>query len=197
MKFDETRELLKLITAYDLRTTGPADIAAWFAAVGDLDLDDCQSAVVLHYRDMEDRIMPKHIRERVAGAAADRHPSAKAIPPIHRASDEVARRGSDMARLFLGAERKHLDEPLAFGVMVPQGGARSAVKARRELVLSQPEIAARLCEPPLGYQRPEQWNGFIPPEFWCEQRNDSPQRAALLDICSAAGYIPPKDVTHV
>lgn len=194
MQFDETRELLKLITAYDQRTTGPADIAAWFSAVSDLDLDDCQSAVVMHYRSTDQRVMPSHIRELVKGTQAEQHPSAKAIPPVIRYGEDVARRGSDLARLHIGVQRKHLDEPLAFADLIPDGGLHAAVVERREMVLRHPDVARRLCEPPLSFKHPSQWNGFVPPELWAEQFNDSPRRAALLDICREAEAY---DAAHV
>lgn len=52
----------------------------------------------------------------------------------------------------------------------------------RNLVLSYPDIAERLCERPLNHARPEQWNGYIPPAYWQEKENDSPRRAALISI---------------
>lgn len=36
-------------------------------------------------------------------------------------------------------------------------------QARRARVLAHPDLAARLCEPPLSYARPDQWNGYVPP----------------------------------
>lgn len=57
---------------------------------------------------------------------------------------------------------------------------------RRALVLRHPEVARRLTRPPLDYARPEQWTGYIPPESWNGEHNDSPRRAALLDIIAAA-----------
>jgi hypothetical protein len=62
----------------------------------------------------------------------------------------------------------------------------SADQSERARVLRHPEIAARLCKPPLHYSRPEVWTGYVPPETWRDQHNDSPQRTALLDIITAA-----------
>lgn len=56
----------------------------------------------------------------------------------------------------------------------------------RAMVLSHPDLAARLCAPPLDYKRPDQWNGFIPPEYFNGHFNDSPRRAALVEICAEA-----------
>lgn len=57
---------------------------------------------------------------------------------------------------------------------------------RRTLVLSRPDLARRLTQPPLNYTQPEQWNGYLPPEHYNGMVNDSPRRAALVDIIAAA-----------
>ncbi len=56
----------------------------------------------------------------------------------------------------------------------------------RAMVLAHPDLAAKLCQPPLSYQRPEQWNGFVPPEYFNGRPNDSPRRAALVAIIAEA-----------
>lgn len=53
---------------------------------------------------------------------------------------------------------------------------------RRRRVLAHPDLAARLTERPLDYTKPEQWNGYIPPEYWAQARNNCPRRAALLQL---------------
>ena len=64
--------------------------------------------------------------------------------------------------------------------------ASPAAIAERDRVLRHPDIAKRLCDPPLRYSRPEVWNGYVPPDTWRERHNDSPQRVALLAIITAA-----------
>lgn len=73
--------------------------------------------------------------------------------------------------------------------------ARDAAKQtaeQRKLILAYPDIAARLCNPPLGYARPDQWTGYIPPAYDRENAigvtplNDSPRRAALMELLEAA-----------
>lgn len=61
-----------------------------------------------------------------------------------------------------------------------------ACHAERDRVLRHPDIAKRLCDPPLRYSRPEVWNGYVPSETWQGRHNDSPQRAALLAIITDA-----------
>lgn len=59
-------------------------------------------------------------------------------------------------------------------------------RENRDAVLAHPDLAQKLTEPPLDYQRPEQWNGFVPPEYFNQQVNDSPRRAALVEIVAEA-----------
>lgn len=65
MTLEETVDLLTTAAAFDRRTVGETDAVAWHAAVGDLRLEDCQAAVIAHYRDTTDWLMPAHVRTRV------------------------------------------------------------------------------------------------------------------------------------
>lgn len=59
----------------------------------------------------------------------------------------------------------------------------------RDLVLAHQDLAERLTAPPLDCPTPAHWNGYIPPLMTCAaggQRNESPQRAALIEICGDA-----------
>jgi hypothetical protein len=68
--------------------------------------------------------------------------------------------------------------------ITPQGDARA--QAERARVLRHPDIARRLCEPPLRFSRPEVWNGYLPSDMWQGRHNDSIRRAALVEIITAA-----------
>jgi hypothetical protein len=58
---------------------------------------------------------------------------------------------------------------------------------RRGLVLSCPDLATKLTEPPLKYKTPEQWTGFIPPATQCSGAvNTTPVRPALLALVEEA-----------
>lgn len=59
-------------------------------------------------------------------------------------------------------------------------------RSTRDAVLSYPDLAAKLTATPLGYERPDQWNGFVPPEKFNGAFNDSPRRAALVAIVDEA-----------
>lgn len=91
---------------------------------------------------------------------------------------------------------------------------------RRARVLSYPDLARRLTEPPLDFRRPEDWNGWIPPHALetdacdrcradpgkggCRRRghtariNTSVRRAALVEISAEAlrrAHTPPETET--
>lgn len=63
---DEVARLLAKCAAYDQRTVGRTDIAAWTEALGDIELVDALPAVTAHYRGSNKRAMPADIRERSA-----------------------------------------------------------------------------------------------------------------------------------
>jgi hypothetical protein len=85
MTYDEVCDLLGDIAAFDRRTLGDKDGEAWEAAVGDLPYADCRAAVVAHYRESTQWVMPAHIRERVNAMRTERLRAAgdleAAIPP--------------------------------------------------------------------------------------------------------------------
>lgn len=62
MRPSDIAVLLTKAAAYDRRTVGEADVAAWHEVLADLDLADALSAVARHYRDNAQWIMPSHIR---------------------------------------------------------------------------------------------------------------------------------------
>lgn len=101
--------------------------------------------------------------------------------------------------------------PRARRILADVCAAREENAARRERVLRYPDLAARLTEPPLTFRQPEDWNGYVPPRTlaedtceWCPSPervnrgedcrnpqhlakvNDSPRRAALIEICAEA-----------
>lgn len=78
MTADEVVDLLTLMASYDRRTVGKADVAAWQQVVGDLPFGDCEQAVIAHYRDSTDWLMPAHVRQRVKAMRADR--VARSVP---------------------------------------------------------------------------------------------------------------------
>jgi hypothetical protein len=81
MTIEETIDLLTAAAAFDRRTVGRADAAAWHAAVGDLRFADCEAAVVAHYTETTDWLMPAHVRERVREIRAERLKRTEIPPP--------------------------------------------------------------------------------------------------------------------
>lgn len=69
---DETIDLLSVAAAFDRRTTGESDVMAWHAAVGDLDFSDSRAAVIAHYQQSRDWVMPADVRARVKAMRRDR-----------------------------------------------------------------------------------------------------------------------------
>ena len=65
MNAEETGRVLAKCASYDRRKIGDADVIAWFQVLGDLPYDDCIAAVIGHYSDTTDWIMPAHVRRRV------------------------------------------------------------------------------------------------------------------------------------
>lgn len=69
MNLEAIARVLARVAAYDRRTVGRADVAAWHDALDDLDEDACHRAVVAHYRDSTEWLMPAHVRRRVEADA--------------------------------------------------------------------------------------------------------------------------------
>lgn len=65
MSPEEVVDLLTLVASYDRRTVGKADVDAWFMATGDLPFEDAKVAVVKHYRESREWLMPADIRKHV------------------------------------------------------------------------------------------------------------------------------------
>ena len=65
MNAEQAGQVLAKCASYDRRKTGDADTIAWYQVLGDLAYDDCIAAVIAHYSETTDWIMPAHIRRRV------------------------------------------------------------------------------------------------------------------------------------
>ncbi|GIH07385.1 hypothetical protein Rhe02_54520 [Rhizocola hellebori] len=65
MNLAETSDLLALIARYDNRRIDDATVVAWQAVLQDLELPDCQAAVVRHTAGSDAYLKPFHIRQLV------------------------------------------------------------------------------------------------------------------------------------
>jgi hypothetical protein len=73
--------LLTLAAAYDNRKPDKDAAAAWAAALGNLEAPDCQKAIVAHYRESSDWLMPVHIITRVRAMRVERMKAVLNLAP--------------------------------------------------------------------------------------------------------------------
>jgi hypothetical protein len=165
----EISDLLAFAGGYGLPAPERPD--SWHHALYQLDLDEAMAAVVAHYQESTSQIMPADIWNRCRVPEA---PVAPVIPLRPRMAPDPDR----WHRMWEAA----LTE------------AAAASESRRALVLGSkppedddtPPLSARLLAEPLGYAYASQWAGFIPPEMFNGNRNDSRRRAALLALVEDA-----------
>lgn len=72
MTIDEVIDVLTVAAAFDFRSIGEADAIAWHAVLSDLDFSDARAAVLVHYAETCDRIMPANVRQRVKAMRRER-----------------------------------------------------------------------------------------------------------------------------
>jgi hypothetical protein len=187
----EAADVLTFCASFDNRTIGQGDVNAWAVTLGAVSEDEAREAIILHYRQSTKWIMPGDILRILREQAA--HVPPRALPPPKLPDAGIAERGrAAVADAVRSARAEH--------------------KARRDRVLSFPDLAARLCRPPLPFTRPQHWNGFVPPRLGqdCEREllhspaidggrpnqrhkmtagrkdNDAAERTALVEICAEA-----------
>jgi hypothetical protein len=88
---EETVDILTAAAAFDRRTVGRGDVAAWHAVIGDLDFADAQAAVMAHYRESRDWIMPADVRKLVKAMRRDRLDRAVIPAPGPELADQPGR----------------------------------------------------------------------------------------------------------
>lgn len=131
----ETAAVLAKCAAYDARTIGEADVAAWHEIIGHLHVTPCLEAVAIHYREHATRAMPADIRRLATDiqarqrAALERAQRQRQIAAGRR---EMPRTGAAMVRYVLGRLRDAGSDP-ANGVRLGPERARAvAEQACRE-----------------------------------------------------------------
>lgn len=72
MNIRETARLLGLAASFDNRNITDNAVVAWQAALADVDFTDAQAAVVRHFRDSTDYLMPAHVRRGAEDVARER-----------------------------------------------------------------------------------------------------------------------------
>lgn len=89
MNIAEAADVLAMAAAFDSRTVGKADILAWHAVIGHLDAAEARDAVIAHYTDTRDRVMPVDVLSRVTKLRALRiaHAGAESVPDVDDPDD--------------------------------------------------------------------------------------------------------------
>lgn len=94
MKISDTVDVLTKIAAFDRRTLGDADVAAWHDVIGDLEREDAMEAVRRHYLSSRDWIMPVDVR-RLAAEVAKPRLASRWAPGMYGVTRE---QGEEIAR---------------------------------------------------------------------------------------------------
>src|SRR5690242_19905210 len=97
MESTEIGQLLAIMAMYDYRQVDAAMVIAWEAVIGDLPFDDARAAVIQHYRNSDERIMPSHVVARVRAIRGDR--IARGVMPAPPA--EVTDKPREYAQMML------------------------------------------------------------------------------------------------
>ena len=96
MTSDEVWDLLELIASIDRRKVGLTDRQVWEGLVGDLSAADAQAAVIAHYRESREWIMPADVRTRVKALRRDRLEHEIIPAPPAELADEPGRWRSEL-----------------------------------------------------------------------------------------------------
>lgn len=114
---EELGGVLAVAAAFDNRTVGRTDIVAWHAVIGHLNATEARDAVLAHYADTADRLMPAHVLGRVKKIRALRIAARPdALPDVD--PDDV---GAYLRALRDGRMPAHADLP---GPVNPQAVER-------------------------------------------------------------------------
>lgn len=81
MTLDDVAALLKVLTAYDSRTTGEADLMVWGRQFADVEFADAVEAVHQHYGETSDWARPSDIRQRAQRILNARNRRPEVIAP--------------------------------------------------------------------------------------------------------------------
>jgi hypothetical protein len=112
----EVAQVLAKCSAYDLRTVGRADVAAWSEILGVVDLADALEAVTRHYRESSDRAMPADVLRHSRSAKQDRQRRERVRAPVLALPSRFETDGQRDARIAA-----HV------------AAARAAIKPRRDV----------------------------------------------------------------
>jgi hypothetical protein len=145
MTSDEVWDLLELIASIDRRKVGLTDRQVWEGLIGDLSADDAQAAVVAHYRESREWIMPADVRTRVKAMRRERLAHEIVPAPPHEIADQPGRfRETLRAEVRKIADGKALPRAIAGPVREdepPETWAQARAKFPSSPTLTPQEIA--------------------------------------------------------
>lgn len=154
MTRDEVAALLAVAAVYDNRRPDPAVVTGWLAILGPYRFEECRDAVVAHYADSTDYLMPAHITRRVKAARAERPDSGLVLdvaPPAENARPrprwfaeralEAAREAQGRYRMPGRELRRGRGEPASFGEAIA-GFARHDPTLGGQQPVEPPQAAA-------------------------------------------------------
>lgn len=78
----EVARVLAKASAYDQRTIGEADVAAWHEILGRYDFQDALGAVARHYTETHERLMPAHLLRHIKAIRDDRRRLERTAEPL-------------------------------------------------------------------------------------------------------------------
>lgn len=117
----EAQVLLSMAAAYDNRKPDPDAAKAWAAALDDLRFEDCREALLAHYRDSTEWLMPAMVRrsvKRLRAARIAEHPPL--TPPADLDGDERATRKWLAAATRRIGDGESLDTDAEYGELKPR-----------------------------------------------------------------------------
>ena len=84
----DAAKVLAKAAAFDQRTIGRTDIAAWHEALSDIAASDALDAVTMHYRASRDRLVPADVRRIAVAKRNARHDRAAITTPSGVATED-------------------------------------------------------------------------------------------------------------
>lgn len=97
MNLAETHDLLTLVAALDNRRFGDENVVAWHQILGDLPIADCRAAVLAHFAERVEYLMPAHVRRGALDLDHARRRESRIAIEASQAEAETARPGNRRA----------------------------------------------------------------------------------------------------
>lgn len=150
----ETGRVLAKLAAFDQRTVGAADIAAWHEVIGHLDPASCIRAVTAHYRENSHRAMPSEIRKLATELRVQERAAQSRRDRVIDAAPTPATGGKALCAFILMSLRRAGQDPWNGRFLGKDRAGDVAEAAARKWLSTPPEQRAALAE--AGHQPQEQ-----------------------------------------